>query len=273
MPDDATIVLIAGPKTDYLPLELNALQTYLKKGGKLMMLLDPPDRADSPPLTNLVAFAKQWGFNVGNDLVLDLSPVGQLYNTGPEMPLAAEYPSHPITEGFRLLTAYRLARSVTPIEGGTDGHTAQRVAETSKQSWAVADVKGLLTTHKVDGADPKKGDVLGPISLVAAMSATADAAPSAAPDAPKAETRIVVAGDSDFADNYLLGFQGNRDFFMNAINWVAQQENMIAIRPRDPADRRITLTGDQGSIISWLTLAIIPLLLFGIGVWTWWRRR
>jgi ABC-type uncharacterized transport system involved in gliding motility auxiliary subunit len=274
VPDDASVVVIAGPKTDYLAQELDLLRAYLKKGGKLVLLIDPPDRLDSPALTNLIAFAKEWGVTVGNDVVLDASGMGQVFGTGPEVPIAMSYPSHPITERFgNVMTAYRLARSVTPIEGGTDGHIAQKIAETSARSWAESDVKSLLTTHQAS-PDPTKGDKMGPIPLVAAVSAAATGAPAGgAPDAPKPETRVVVAGDSDFAGNYLVVFQGNADFFMNIVNWVAQQENLIAIHPVDPADRRITLTEDQSKLIFWLTFAIIPGLLFATGVMTWWRRR
>ncbi|MDQ3070360.1 MAG: hypothetical protein M3R55_11620, partial [Acidobacteriota bacterium] len=95
-----------------------------------------------------------------------------------------------------------------------------------------------------------------------------------APDAaPKPEARLVVLGDSDFAANWLLGFQGNSDLFLNVLNWASLQENLIAIRPKAADDRRITLTDDQQSRIRLLSLFVIPGLLFAAGVRTWWRRR
>ena len=95
----------------------------------------------------------------------------------------------------------------------------------------------------------------------------------AAADAPRPETRVAVVGDSDFASNGVLGIQGNRDLFMNIVGWLSQQENLIAIRPKEAADRRITLTAAQQSNIIWLSLLIIPGLVFGTGVYSWWRRR
>ena len=80
-------------------------------------------------------------------------------------------------------------------------------------------------------------------------------------------------GDSDFASNAFLNIPGNRDLFMNSVNWLAQQENLISIRPKDPQDRRITLTADQQERIFWLTVFIIPGLILLGGVHTWWRRR
>ncbi|HEY3044183.1 MAG TPA: hypothetical protein VGJ39_09170, partial [Vicinamibacterales bacterium] len=70
-----------------------------------------------------------------------------------------------------------------------------------------------------------------------------------------------------------LGIQGNRDLFMNTIGWLSQQENLIAIRPKNPEDRRITLTATQQSNITWLSLIVIPACIFGTGVYAWSRRR
>jgi ABC-type uncharacterized transport system involved in gliding motility auxiliary subunit len=90
---------------------------------------------------------------------------------------------------------------------------------------------------------------------------------------PKPETRLAVIGDSDFASNAYLGVQGNRDLLMNTVNWLAQQESQIAIRPRDPADRRITLTENAATGMFWLSIVIVPLAVIGAGAFSWWRRR
>jgi ABC-type uncharacterized transport system involved in gliding motility auxiliary subunit len=276
VPADATVVIIAGPQADFLAPEIDMLKAYLARGGKLMVMLDPPDRPDSPDLTNLIALVKEWGIDPGNNVVVDASGVGQVIGTGPEVPIAAKYNQHPITDRFNLLTAYALARSVTSMQGGANNHFAQNIVETSPSSWAETDVKELLSSGRVQ-RETDKGDIAGPVSLAAAVSAAAETqASSAKPepsDAPKPETRLVVFGDSDFASNRWLGISGNRDLFLNAVNWLAQQENMISIRPKDPEDRRITMTADQDRRIFWLTVFIIPGLILLAGVQTWWRRR
>ena len=61
MPDDAAVVVVAGPRTDFFPNEIDALKKYLDKAGKVLLELDPPDKPDSPPLTNLIALAHDWG--------------------------------------------------------------------------------------------------------------------------------------------------------------------------------------------------------------------
>jgi ABC-type uncharacterized transport system involved in gliding motility auxiliary subunit len=273
VPDDAAVMIVAGPKTDFFPNEIDAVKKYLDKAGKVLLLLDPPDKADSPPLTNLIALAHDWGMAVGNDIIVDASGMGQLIGTDLSVPVAANYPSHPITARFKFLTAFPFARSITPIPGGVNGHMAQGFVETSPKSWAEADVKGLLTTGKVSFSEAG-GDKMGPITVAAAVSSPSTAATSgAAPDAPKPETRVAVYGDSDFAGNAGLGIQGNRDLFMNTIGWLSQQENLIAIRPKEPDDRRVTMTAAQQTNVTWLSLLFIPAIIFGAGFYSWWRRR
>lgn len=273
LPADATIVIIAGPQTDYLAQEMDVLKAYLASGGKLIMMIDVQAKPDAAPLANLIDLAKEWGVAVGKDLIVDVSGMGRAFGAGPEVPVAMTYPSHPITERFgATMTAYRLARSASPIEGGTNGHTAQRVVESSPKSWAETDLKSLTT----GGAkiDLDKGDKQGPVAIASAVSAAATTAPPPAdPKAPKPETRVVVIGDSDFIGNDLIQFQGNGDLFLNMVNWAAQQENLIAIGPKDPQDRRITLTEGQREGIFYLSIFMIPGLFMAAGIYTWWKRR
>ena len=275
VPDDASVVIVAGPRTDFFPQEVDALKKYLEKAGKLLLELDPPDKADSAPLTNLIALAHDWGVDVGNNVVVDVSGMGRLIGTDASVPVAANYPSHPITQRFTFLTAFPLAREASPVSGGVNGHTAQAFVETSPRSWAETDIKALLTSGQV-ALDESKGDKKGPITIASAVSATTAPPPAAIKppdDAPKPEARVAVIGDSDFAANAGLGIQGNRDLFMNTVGWLSQQENLISIRPKEADDRRITLTATQQSNITWLSLLIIPAFVFGTGVYTWWRRR
>jgi len=282
VPDDATVVVIAGPTIDYLAPELAILRAYLGKGGKIALLLDPPSKAATPPLAGLLALAKEWGIDVGTDMVIDNSGVGQQIGMGPNVPIARPAaPGHAITNQFRLATAFPIARSVTPVEGGTSGHVAQRVIETSPDSWAEADLKDLYETMKA-APDLKSGDKPGPVGIMAAVSAPAPdapAPPTPAPgtpppaDAPKPETRMVVVGDSDFAANDPINISGNRDLFLNMANWLAQQEDLIAIRPKDPDNRPLAVTADQAQMLFYFSMLIMPLLLFANGVRIWWKKR
>lgn len=277
VPLDATVVIVAGPKTDYFLPEVDALRRYLRKGGKLLVMLDPPDKPGADAFPNLTALLKEWAIDPGANVVVDVSGVGRLFGADASVPVAANYPYHQITQQFSLITAFPLARSMSPL-AGVEGRTAQTFVETSQRSWAETDIKELLTSGKV-ALDPAKGDKQGPISIGVALSVeapdqTAPAGGNAKPaDAKKPETRLVAFGDSDFASNMMLGVQGNRDLFMNVINWLAQQETLISIRPKEPEDRRITLTADQQQRIRWLSIVVLPGAVMAAGVYVWWRRR
>jgi ABC-type uncharacterized transport system involved in gliding motility auxiliary subunit len=128
--------------------------------------------------------------------------------------------------------------------------------------------------------DETSGDKPGPISLGVAVSAPAENASApgggsepATGDALVAETRVVVFGDSDFPSNAYGGVPGNLNFFANAISWLAQQENLIAIRPTEAEDRRITMTPRQQTFAMSTSVFLLPALVFGAGILTWWRRR
>jgi len=275
VPDDASVVVVAGPKTDFFPPEIDALKKFLDKAGKLLVEIDPPEKADSPQPANLIALAHDWGMDVGNNIVLDVSGMGRLIGTDASVPVAANYPSHAITQRFNVLTAFPLARSVTPVSGGVNGHTAQSFIETGPKSWAQADIAALLKNGKPSYGEAKD-DKKGPVGIAAAVSASSTPAPppgKPGEDAPRPETRVVVVGDSDFASNAALGIQGNHDMFMNIVGWLSQQENLISIRPKEPDDRRITMTASEQAFVYWLSLLLVPGAVFGTGVYTWWRKR
>ena len=88
VPADAAVVVVAGPTADYLAPEIDSLRKYLNKGGKVLFMVDPPDRTDSPPLTNLIALIREWGTEIGDNVIVDRSGIGQLLGRGPGMPVA-----------------------------------------------------------------------------------------------------------------------------------------------------------------------------------------
>ena len=276
VPDDATVLVVAGPKTDLLEPEVKAIRDYLDRQGKVMLLLDPPDAVDGPQPTSLVALAREWGVEVGSNVVVDASGLGQLIGTNESTPVGIPA-AHAITDRFQFITAFPFARSVAPIEGGAGGRTAQKVMETSPQSWAETDLKRLFGSGETE-RNTDAGDLSGPVSIAVAVSAAGPApepppTPETTPAAPRPETRLVVVGDSDFASNRALGIPGNRDLYLNMANWLAQQEDLIAIRPKDPSNRGITLTADQQARINWIAFLGIPVLLLGNAVRVWWKRR
>ncbi|MGH9347209.1 MAG: GldG family protein [Vicinamibacterales bacterium] len=278
VPDDATVLAITGPTADFLDTEMEALRRYLDRGGRLLMMLDPAIGDRDQPLPKLTALAKEWGIEVGNDVVLDLSGRS---TTATFAVAAPPYPPHPITDGYRISTVFPLARSVAPVATPPDGRTVQRLVETAPAAWAETDVKQLRAGGQPE-LDPESGDKPGPVGMAATVTTTAPEPPAA--DAEKADaekkepatppqTRIAVFGDSDFGSNAYAGTVGNADFFMNAVNWLTAQETLIAIRPREPGDSRLTITPQQVAAVWWFSVLLVPAIIVGTGVYAWSRRR
>ncbi|MEQ1574607.1 MAG: hypothetical protein ABL993_10210, partial [Vicinamibacterales bacterium] len=222
------------------------------------------------------ALLKDWSVSLGSNVIVDVSGA----TNEPSLAVAASYPQHVITDRFETLTVYPVARSVEPTDSATLGRVAQKLIETGQRSWAEASLDTLKSAAGVK-LEPDKGDKVGPVSIAVAVTAPLAAPenqPASAPapgaeEEPKPETRIVVFGDSDFPTNAYGGVAGNPNLFANAVNWLAQQEDLIAIRPTQPNDRRVTMTARQQQGVFLASILVVPALIFGAGILTWWRRR
>lgn len=268
VPADAAMVIVAGPKTDLLPPELAALDSFIGRGGKAFFML-APFQADG-----LRKYLARYGFEVGDDLVVELNPIGRAFGLGPEVPVVTQYEAHPITRDLSgLMTLFPLSRSIDVTKTPPKGTTVQALARTSAQSWGETDKNALQRGE----AKPDPQDKPGPLSVAAvatvdaAMPAPAAATPGAPapPAAPKdgdaadaakkpAKARLVVIGTANLASNQFLGAQGNRDFFLNVVSWLAEDESQISVRARDTKSNPIVLSPPQAELVLWLPVAILP---------------
>jgi len=275
VPSDCTILLVGGPEKDLLPETTAAIRDFVKKGGKAFVMVEAELKEAYP---NLVALLKDFNIEAGSDVVVDVSGMGQLLGLSELAPLAMDYPFHPITQNFRLSTVFGAARSVQAGKDTIEGVTAQDLVKTSDRSWAETDIALRGPIRFEEGKDR-----MGPIALAAvatvkgptpAPTPTPSPAPSPAPEEPKApEGRVVAVGDADFASNSLLGIQGNQDFFLNAVAWLAEDADLISIRPKEPENQALFLSRQVQQNVAWLALVILPGLFVVLGVVSWWRRR
>ncbi len=253
VPDDAGIVVVAGPEKDLLPNEMDALAGYVGRGGRLLLMADP---FKAPGLGGLV---ERYGIGLDNDVIIDVSGLGQMFNTGPEVPIVADYPAHPVTQGFRLITAFPVARSITVKEKPAEGVTAQVLARTSPESWGETNQEQIKTGQ----VKPDPGETRGPLAVAAAATVNVKATHA---DQKGAKARLVVVGDSDFASNLAFNAQGNRDFVLNILAWLAGEENVISIRPKDARNSPVFLTATQGYVLFWLPVVVLPIAMIVAGV-------
>jgi len=277
VPDDAAVVILAGPRQDLLESETEALRTYLGRGGHLFVMIDP----ESVP--GLVAFVKGYGLEVGNDVVIETNPLGRLVGGDYLMPVVMTYERHAITKDLgNVMTMFPLVRSVQVAKDLPQGITAQGLAMTSAESWAETDLKALHEGHTAFDAD---SDRRGPITIAAVATinprntGTAASGSAESTDQPEQEksahaARLVVFGDSEFANNSLFPVQGNGNLFLNTVSWLAEEEDLIAIRPRKGGGSGpVMLTAAQAPLIFWLPVVLLPLAVFASGAVVFVRRK
>jgi ABC-type uncharacterized transport system involved in gliding motility auxiliary subunit len=261
VPEDCTALVIGGPTRDYQQPEVEAIKKYVEDGGRALFMLDPPlkigrsDIADNDAFTSLL---QSWGVTVEKDLILDLNPIGQLAGLGPQVALVTSYESQPIVNGMKgTATGFPLSRSME-IKNG-DKTTVQKLFDSSSTSLATNN----LNSPAIDPNDPKNKK--GPLTIAAAATYNTGKQDS--------QGRFVVVGSSSWAANSFLKFNGNSDLALNTIDWLASDEDLISIRPKQEEDRRITMTRAQLNLVRITSQFLLPLVVVFAGVSVWWRRR
>jgi len=258
VPADAAAVLVAAPRKAFLAPEIAALQSFADRGGHLGLFLEPEVKTGLEPL--LAGF----GVALDDDMVVDPSPVAQLFGGSPVTPILQASAAHPITrELARTGLAFPTARSLSILTGKPV--TPLPIALSGKEAWGETNLADLFSK----GARYDPGEKVGPLPV--AMVATRPAAGEG--ERRSAEARLLVAGDGEFFGNQYLQLLGNYDFFLNGVGWLAEQEDRITIRPRSREGTRLFLSAAQVSTIKFLTIDALPVALLSLGLAVWLVRR
>jgi len=258
IPSDCSMVIVAGPKNDYLPQEVDTIRKYVAGGGRAMFMLDPG--VQLPELSKLLA---DWNVTVRNDLVIDENPLAQIFGTEPTMPLILKYGSSPITQPItRQASLFPFSRSFAIGKDSKPGVSDESVCDTSDASFGVADFNPNM--HQVSYRAGK--DFKGPLTV--ALSGTLSGEGEK-----KNEGRFIALGTSMLPANAFLGFQANRDLFMNMVNWLSADVDLISVRPKPPESQHLMLNAAQMGKLLWLGVIGLPLLIVVAGTLVWWERR
>ena len=254
VPADADLVVVAGPTQTFFETERAALEAYLARGGALLVMIDP--RAQ----TNLYADLARWGFEVGDDVVVDAV---MSVNRQPTAPVAEQYgeegATHPIGETLSR-TVFSMARSVQPAPGAD----LETFVLTSPNAWAERSIEDWMRTGR---AVQDEGDLAGPLPIAVAGTPRLEAFDAERP------ARVAVIGDSNFATNELLAVFSNRDLLLNTVQWLLGEEDSIVVRPNVSRSSTVQLTAGQVQVVQYLSLFILPEGIALIGALAWWRRR
>ena len=258
IPAECTILVVGGPKRNYLQPAVDAVKNYVENGGRALIMLDPPLKFKSEIDENpdLTAVLDSWGVKMDKDLVLDLSGVGQLFGLGPEFPIVTKYEDHAIVREMKdLPSGFPIVRSLEVAKG--DKTMVSALFSTSADAVATEDLK----SPQINVKSAKPGArVLG-------------AAGTYTTGKENGNGRFVVVGTSRWISNGFLTFNGNRDLYMNMINWLSSDEDLISIRPKDPEDRRLNMNPRQANLLFYESVVLIPLAIIIAGVGVWWKRR
>jgi len=265
IPQDADLVLISGPQKPLVDKEEELLEAYLNKGGAVILLADPQT---DPGLKTLL---RKWGIELRNDLIID--PLSKLFGGDFAAPIVNSFAQHEIFKDFGLSVIFPLLRSVA-IKQSDDVRTVE-LFKSGQNSWGETNVEDGKV--QFDKGQDTQGPVMAAVIATKKINSSSKNEDKSSEEADSKEKtkegRLIVIGDSDFANNSYFGFSGNGDLFLNIASWMVEEKNRISIRPKEKKSNPIQLTRAQGTLIFLVTVIIVPGATLFAGFRTWWRRR
>jgi ABC-type uncharacterized transport system involved in gliding motility auxiliary subunit len=271
-----SVLVVVGPKVPLLPSEVKAIDQYLAAGGNALFMLDPFI------VTGLEPVIREFGVVLDDDIVIDEA---SHFWTDVSAPAVTDYNRDAITQDLPL-TFFPGVRSLSPTPQRVPGSAVRALINSSRDSF------GQTNRDRVDFIPGKSRP--GPCTLMVVVNRRPEFVASAEvvmrelqgketaqepgaeggkPAKPTAQSRIAVIGDSDFATNSFYHIMGNGKLFLNTVNYLASQENLIGIAPRTYDLPRVNLTNRQMKGTFFLSIVLIPALMALIGIAVWWRQR
>lgn len=287
VPEDADLVVIAGPTSSFFPSELEVLDAFLADGGRLLVMLDPVLAAGGEEgllETGLESWLAGYGVEVGDDLALEADRSKLVLGYGPETFVVDDYTSHPVVGSLGEREIPLILSVARSVGAGTapEGARALELFRTSGDAWGETDLTS--TAEPVPGGD----DPLGPLALavvveadngtddqVGGEAAEAEAPGDATDAAERPGLRLAVIGDSDVAAAQLVANPGlgNAAFVGNLFNWMVERRSLLGIPPKRPEQVRLSMSPTE---LRWSVLGVtvvLPALAVLAGIWVWSRRR
>lgn len=271
IPADTKLLVIPGPEKPIVQEEQKIIEDYLNAGGSVLLLLDPQSKFGMEELL------KRWNIDVPDSIVID--PMSKLFGGDYAAPVVSQYVVHEITRNFSLPTIFPLLRTVK--SGNVDGVETIEFLLAGANSWGETNFTALNEgKSKFDEETDIKGPV--PVAVVSTREipgtevkqkpGNSDEKTATTSSKNTRKARLVVIGDSDFVGNKYFNFSGNGDLFLNTASFLAEEENLISIRPKERKNSPLSLTRNQGIFLLMLGV-FTPSLVVLMGIRTWWKRR
>jgi ABC-type uncharacterized transport system involved in gliding motility auxiliary subunit len=261
IPADCDAIAILGPTKPYFGPEIKLISAYLDNGGRALVALDVNLKGGeyAPELLPVLA---SWNVKPLPMMVVD--PLSRMLNVDASIAIIATFAKdNPITRDMQGNCFFPLMRPIDIVK--TDPSLkAEWIAQTTPKSWAVADLKTIVSGQV---AFHEGKDRTGPLNGAVAVSGKRKDSKAAR------DTRIVVLGSSAIGSNTFQRLGNNLDFFLNAVSWVMENENLISIRAKDQQPGKVELSQKEATTIGILTVFLIPLLIAVGGIVIWALRR
>jgi ABC-type uncharacterized transport system involved in gliding motility auxiliary subunit len=245
IPTATNLLVLIGAQKPLLPTEVKAIDQYLDRGGRLLLLTDPKIQL------GLDDVLKKWGIQLSNYLAIDPTSARQSTGLNPQIVIVTNYGEHPITQSFgNGISLYPLARPL--IVQNTAGVQATPILTTSADSWAT--IPSATPRLKFQAGQ----DLPGPLILGVA--------------AQRASSRLIVIGSSQFIHPGIFEQQLNSDVFLNSVGWLSERRT-LATNPKEITNRRINLSFWQSQLLFWLPIVVFPGASLAVAGLLWWKRR
>ena len=267
VPSDAAVLIIAGPKDnkDLDESELTAILKYVRDGGRILMLLDP-----NPP-EKFNGLAALYGVAISSEHVVDaVSNVSGEMLTPMVQKANGQFTTSNSTPGLTI--ADDISVTIFPDSAAILSPSAEEFAlrdhikftplgMTTPASWLTKDPEDVAySSEKQQGPFPISA-VVEATGMYTDLGATHQLA------------KIVLFSDSDFASNKYFASMDNSDIFLNSINWLADDFELISIRPKLLPYRELVVNSRERDFIKWSSWTLPPTFMLFMALVVWWRRR
>ena len=252
IPSDADVLMIWGPKTDFMPNEINIIDQYLNNGGKLLIALDPDLNLD--PVKELRKLLLTKGIVASNSLVIDT--VNHVNGSNGTVPIAAKYAEdHVITKGFPGQVFFPLTGFVTL---GAQAEGKELVLSTQyPAAWGEMNPREF-SDGKVKFDEGQ--DIKGPVAFAVAAKI-------------KTGGSVVFFANSTFIDNAYAKYASNHTLLLNSISWLTGDDEYISFDLPGLNNEPIFISSPQLGVIFYFSVILAPLALFALAVFNYRRRR